>query len=267
MAVVLLPRGLLAGVRRGICPVLPRIADELALRVIEAAAFETATTVSAGNPCFYLFGSGTDIEDPKFENVVIEDVWGGAIQEQYGELIGSYDLGDISDANKGMALVVDDGQLDFSEMTTGFGNFFVIPQERADGGLLAINTLRLEFGSTIIEKRIAEDWKGEGTEKSPYLVSNSYDLNLMVSSFNGPEAAKFSGKYFLQTADVEFDKTVENNYTAVRSFTGHYDGAGYTIGGLKKGKTYYISIRVRKKVDGINYYTTFGVPKKIKITQ
>ena len=196
------------------------------------AAFETATTVSAGNPCFYLFGSGTDIEDPKFENVVIEDVWGGAIQEQYGELIGSYDLGDISDANKGMALVVDDGQLDFSEMTTGFGNFFVIPQERAENGTLAINTLRLEFGSTIIEKRIAEDWKGEGTEKSPYLISNSYDLNLMATSFNGPEAAKFSGKYFLQTADVEFDKTVENNYTAVRSFTGHYDGAGYTIGGL-----------------------------------
>ena len=47
-------------------------------------------------------------------------------------------------------------------------------------------------------------------------------------------------------------------------------GAGttsYTIGGLKKGKTYYISIRVRKKVDGIDYYTTFGVPKKITITK
>ena len=39
----------------------------------------------------------------------------------------------------------------------------------------------------------------------------------------------------------------------------------YTIGGLTKGKTYYISIRVRKKVGGINYYTTFGVAKKIKI--
>lgn len=37
------------------------------------------------------------------------------------------------------------------------------------------------------------------------------------------------------------------------------------IGGLRKGKTYYVSIRVRKKVDGINYYTTFGVPKKVKI--
>ena len=45
------------------------------------------------------------------------------------------------------------------------------------------------------------------------------------------------------------------------------DTTSYTIGGLKKGKTYYISIRVRKKVDGINYYTTFGVPKKITITR
>ena len=41
----------------------------------------------------------------------------------------------------------------------------------------------------------------------------------------------------------------------------------YVIGGLKKGKTYYISIRVRKKVNGIDYYTTFGVAKKVKITQ
>ena len=41
----------------------------------------------------------------------------------------------------------------------------------------------------------------------------------------------------------------------------------YVIGGLKKGKTYYISIRVRKKVDGIDYYTTFGVPKKVTIMQ
>ena len=41
----------------------------------------------------------------------------------------------------------------------------------------------------------------------------------------------------------------------------------YVIGGLKKGKTYYISIRVRKKVGGIDYYTTFGVAKKITITK
>ena len=41
----------------------------------------------------------------------------------------------------------------------------------------------------------------------------------------------------------------------------------YVIGGLKKGKTYYISIRVRKKVNGIDYYTTFGVPRKVTISK
>ena len=45
------------------------------------------------------------------------------------------------------------------------------------------------------------------------------------------------------------------------------DNTSYTIGGLKKGKTYYISIRVRKKVDGIDYYTTFGVPKKVTVSK
>ena len=43
------------------------------------------------------------------------------------------------------------------------------------------------------------------------------------------------------------------------------NNTAYEIGGLKKGKTYYISIRVRKKVNGIDYYTTFGVAKKIKV--
>jgi hypothetical protein len=45
-------------------------------------------------------------------------------------------------------------------------------------------------------------------------------------------------------------------------------GAGttsYVVGGLKKGKTYYFSIRVRKTVDGINYYSNFGVTKKVVI--
>ena len=39
----------------------------------------------------------------------------------------------------------------------------------------------------------------------------------------------------------------------------------YVITGLKKGKTYYIQIRVRKIVDGEKYYTTFGKIRKVKI--
>ena len=39
------------------------------------------------------------------------------------------------------------------------------------------------------------------------------------------------------------------------------------LGGFKKGKTYWFQIRVRKKVNGIDYYTTFGAKKKVVITK
>ena len=78
---------------------------------------------------------------------------------------------------------------------------------------------------------------------------------------------------------VKFDKTTSGD-SYVLQYSERQDMVGaktkvvlganntsYTIGGLKKGKTYYISIRVRKKVNGIDYYTTFGVPKKVTITR
>jgi hypothetical protein len=77
---------------------------------------------------------------------------------------------------------------------------------------------------------------------------------------------------------VRYDKTASGDsyvlqYSEKQDMSGAktrvVKGANTTscvIGGLKKGKTYYISIRVRKKVNGIDYYTTFGVAKKIKIT-
>jgi len=45
------------------------------------------------------------------------------------------------------------------------------------------------------------------------------------------------------------------------------DKTSYVITGLKKGKTYYVSIRVRKIVNGIKYYTTFGLPTRVTITK
>ena len=78
---------------------------------------------------------------------------------------------------------------------------------------------------------------------------------------------------------VTYDKTASGDsyvlqYSENQDMTGAKtkvvlgaNNTSYTIGGLKKGKTYYISIRVRKKVDGIDYYTTFGVPKKVTITK
>jgi hypothetical protein len=45
------------------------------------------------------------------------------------------------------------------------------------------------------------------------------------------------------------------------------DTTAVTLNGFKKGKTYWFQIRVRKKVNGIDYYTTFGAKKKVVITK
>ena len=78
---------------------------------------------------------------------------------------------------------------------------------------------------------------------------------------------------------VKYDKTTSGDsyvlqYSTSKDMTGAKtkvvlgaNNTSYVIGGLKKGKTYYISIRVRKKVNGIDYYTTFGVPKKVTVTK
>jgi len=78
---------------------------------------------------------------------------------------------------------------------------------------------------------------------------------------------------------VKYDKTTSGDsyvlqYSENQNMTGAKtkvvlgaSNTSYVIGGLKKGKTYYISIRVRKKVNGIDYYTTFGVAKKVTITK
>ena len=53
----------------------------------------------------------------------------------------------------------------------------------------------------------------------------------MAESFNN-DAASVNGKYFRQGANITFDKTVENNFTPVKTFNGHYDGAGFVISGV-----------------------------------
>ena len=56
-------------------------------------------------------------------------------------------------------------------------------------------------------------------------------LKSMAAYFNaGDEGVK--GKYFKQGANIEFDKTVTNNFTPINNFIGNYDGAGYVISGL-----------------------------------
>ena len=93
---------------------------------------------------------------------------------------------------------------------------------------------------------------------------------VVIRSVKNTEPGKVTVKYDKTTSGDSYVLAYSENEDLSGAKTKVVLGANntsYTLSGLKKGKTYYISIRVRKKVDGIDYYTTFGVPKKIKITQ
>lgn len=80
-------------------------------------------------------------------------------------------------------------------------------------------------------------WDGDGTEASPYIVGNLEKFVKMQKVMNGSDAADVKGKYFRQTANIEFDKTAANNFTPVNTLNAHYDGNGYMISGLNMERT------------------------------
>ena len=83
----------------------------------------------------------------------------------------------------------------------------------------------------------------------------------------GVVTVKYDKSYFAGDSYVLQLSEHENMIGAKTKVVKGADNTSCVFGGLKKGKTYYISIRVRKQVNGINYYTTFGVPRKVVVTQ
>ena len=112
--------------------------------------------------------------------------------------------------------------------------------------------------------------KGDSSGDSPLFYSKvMYRLKtVVIRSVKNTAPGKVTVKYDKTSSGDSYVLQYCERQDMVGAKTKVVLGANnnsYTIGGLKKDKTYYISIRVRKKVSGIDYYTTFGVPKKIKI--
>ena len=83
---------------------------------------------------------------------------------------------------------------------------------------------------------VESKWEGEGTAEKPYLIKNARQLKEMAAFFNANDP-DIQGRYFRQGANIIFDKTVENDFTPISSFNGHYDGAGFTISGVNMNMT------------------------------
>ena len=73
---------------------------------------------------------------------------------------------------------------------------------------------------------------GSGTEADPYAISTMKDWNFFVANLQQGATNWNENTYFCQKVNITLDKTISNNFTPVKTFKGHYDGAGYTISGL-----------------------------------
>ena len=114
--------------------------------------------------------------------------------------------------------------------------------------------------------------KGDSSGDSPLSYSKlMYRLKtVVIRSVKNTAPGKVTVKYDKTTSGDSYVLQYCEREDMVGAKTKVVLGAAntsYVIGGMKKGKTYYISIRVRKKVNGIDYYTTFGVAKKISVTK
>ena len=117
---------------------------------------------------------------------------------------------------------------------------------------------------------LTDKWDDSGDSPLSYSKVMYRLKTVVIRSAKNTEPGKVTVKYDKTTSGDSYVLQYCEREDMVGAKTKVVLGANntsYVIGGLKKGKTYYISIRVRKKVDGIDYYTTFGVPKKVTVTK
>lgn len=108
-------------------------------------------------------------------------------------------------------------------------------------------------------------FEGEGTEESPYLISSAQQLaglSYLVLTQN----AKYSDKYYLQTADINLagknfypigSYLMLPNTDNMLSFSGHYDGGGFNIYNLTQPQEAY---DVTNEIN--DYLTAYGLKLK-----
>lgn len=201
--------------------------------------FQHASSIEAGVPYYYCFyDKGTDVQHPTFNNVIIDDVQGAVTFDDNYNLIGTYEPLAV-EREEGIEPVMFDGNefVSTDNAVTGFSNFLYVHTKIQPDGSQAVRTLSLVFESNAsgtFDKKLPYYWEGAGTEASPYMIKNARQLKEMTETFNN-DAASVQGKYFRQGANIAFDKTVENNFTPVKTFNGHYDGAGFVISGVNIG--------------------------------
>ena len=75
------------------------------------------------------------------------------------------------------------------------------------------------------------EFEGDGTKENPYIIADMDDYQMLSNAVKG--GVTFEGKYFIQTADFEFENAPSGGTVVYgmgdNEFAGIYDGKGGTI--------------------------------------
>lgn len=105
-------------------------------------------------------------------------------------------------------------------------------------------TLAMTTAAATVTPDVSLVWgtadNADGTQAHPYLIGSVAELNLLAEKVNAGKS--FLGKYFRLMADIEYDSSVENNFTPIgfgsdAVFCGYFDGNGYCVSGLNVNKS------------------------------
>ena len=217
-----------------------------------AMTFKKVEGVKPGVPCFYRFVDlGGDVQNPVFENVIIEELSGSVAEKEYTstmwsaddetvELWGTFEPKAIEEKILELYFVMDgDGISTRPENLTAFSSYFYIACPTDEQGNRKVHSVWLGFeedDAYRFSKRLTYSWDGNGSEATPYMINTAEQLKEMATAFNGgyPDVV---GKYFKQGANITFDKSKENNFTPIHIFNGNYNGDGHVISGVNINRT------------------------------
>ena len=100
-------------------------------------------------------------------------------------------------------------------------------------------TFSMPARSTIVSATVTDLWgigagKDGSTANNAYVITTTAGLNLLATQVNGGN--DYYGTYFKLGGDIEYDSSVDNNYTAIGTYSnpfgGIFDGNGYTLRGI-----------------------------------
>lgn len=134
----------------------------------------------------------------------------------------------------------------------------------------SLNMRKISFTLLIITllcvNGVMAQWSGSGTSSNPYLIQTDLDLKQLSDSVNAGN--DYSGKYFLQTADIDMSENFSDGFPMIGHyvlegqnlieyvFSGTYDGGGHSINKLKV---------VGEEDAALFFYVKNGAVKKLNI--